>query len=430
MKEELEFENTDVGFELKERANPVFNTAKMTLFQLAESGDENAEAIAKRLGIDFDNSQNSSNTKIPREFAIINNLMLEMRYKTIGELALKSNCPIVLDLPCGYMPRGIDFIRKNIAYVGVDLPAAIEEGAPIISSLSDENKRYLLRFRSADATNYATLENALEGLEGKLCITTEGLLMYLTNSEIGVLCDNIAKLLRKHGGCWLNADIEASLQFILLAKPLFGQRFMEVMAEMKKMTAEKSDVAVASRSLVINAKEGAEGMKKAMAFLGNHGLKAERMIISEHMPKLNTLSKLNDSEAKAIVESMGKCAYWKITLLDEGDHIDSSIVKANKLKAKATLNEGVLTLEMHGRIDSMNAPDLLAFWEKISTEKSILSVTMDCKGVEYISSAGLRVLLAMYKGCKEGVKVSNANGEIREIFSMTGLDSLLLVEGD
>ncbi|MBQ4255699.1 MAG: hypothetical protein II721_06915, partial [Bacilli bacterium] len=379
MNKELDFNSIAAESNFAQRANPVFNTAKTTLFQLAASEDKNANIVADKLGVTFDNSHSSTNTKIPMEITTINNLMLEMRYKTIGKMAVDSNCPIIMDLPCGYMPRGLEIIEKNIHYVGVDLPVTIEEGSPVIFSLSDEKKRDLLRLKGADATNYRTLEDALSGLDGELCITTEGLMMYLTDSEIGELCDNIAKLLRKHGGCWITADIEASLQFILIARPLFGERFMDIMAQMKKTFGEKSDIQVGPRALVIGAKEGAEGMKKAMMFLAKHGLKAERMIVAEHMPKLNMLSKIESEKAKAIMEAMHQCAYWKITLLDSGSSADEPTKKEHDFDVKPTLNDEMLFLEIRGRVDSMNAPKLLAFWEKTVLEEAVSSITIDCK---------------------------------------------------
>ena len=47
---------------LLERVNPVFNTAKMTTYNLASTGDKDAKAICDSLGLTFDTTQNSSTT--------------------------------------------------------------------------------------------------------------------------------------------------------------------------------------------------------------------------------------------------------------------------------------------------------------------------------------------------------------------------------
>ena len=414
-----------VDFDLMERTNPVFNTAKMTLFQLSATGNEYAAAIAEKLGLTYDKAQNSKNMKIPPEIATLNNIILETRYKTMAALAEKSGCPTEVDLPCGYTPRAIEFSKKGIRFVGIDLPAAISEAEPIITSLIDEEKRPLVRFVGADATNYASLEKALDGIDGELCITTEGLLMYFTDSEAGVFCDNIARLLAEHGGCWITADPEVSLQFILTAQPLFGDKAMEIIMKMKTVSEDKSDVEVGGHTLVVDARNAEANMKKAMMFLAGHGLKAERMIISEHMPELASLSAIEPQRAGAIKEAMSRCAYWKITRIDNTAGIDTSMVKSQDFDAKAVCNDGTLMLQMIGRVDSINAPKLLAFWEQTSKNEEINSVSIDCTGLDYISSAGLRVLLIMYKACPGGVTVSGANKDIKEIFSQTGFDSFI-----
>ena len=45
---------------LMERVNPVFNTAKMTVYQLAATGNTDAAEIAKKLSLSFEKTQNSS----------------------------------------------------------------------------------------------------------------------------------------------------------------------------------------------------------------------------------------------------------------------------------------------------------------------------------------------------------------------------------
>ena len=47
-----------------ERVNPVFNTAKMTIFQLAAAGNQDAAAIANKLGLSFEQTQNSSEASL------------------------------------------------------------------------------------------------------------------------------------------------------------------------------------------------------------------------------------------------------------------------------------------------------------------------------------------------------------------------------
>ena len=162
-------------------------------------------------------------------------------------------------------------------------------------------------------------------------------------------------------------------------------------------------------------------------FLAAHGLKAERMPISENMPEIATLSKIEPQKAQAIKAAMSKCAYWKITLIDSSVEIDTSMVKSAAFDAKAVCENGELIIQMFGRVDSMNAPKLLSFWEKTYSDEKINAVSIDCTGLEYISSAGLRVILIMHKACTEGVTISGANNAIKEILSQTGFDSIITI---
>ena len=227
--------NEQFDHAMLERINPVFNTAKMTLFQLSYTGDQDAIRIAEKLGLTMENTQQEST----EEELLSNSIILETRFRTMGVLAEKTGLTEV-DLPCGYTPRAIQFARKGIPCVGLDLPAAIAEAEPAIFSLIDEDKRQLARFAGVDATNYSSLEKALDGVSGPVCITTEGLLMYFTDSEAGQLCDNICRILKGRGGCWITADPETALQFIVSTQAFFGDRFMEIMLKGKKR-AERPD---------------------------------------------------------------------------------------------------------------------------------------------------------------------------------------------
>lgn len=81
-----------------------------------------------------------------------------------------------------------------------------------------------------------------------------------------------------------------------------------------------------------------------------------------------------------------------------------------------------------GRLDTTTAPALeKAINEGIQEEKHLI---LDIKEVEYISSAGLRVLLGAQKMMQKigSMKVLNVCEEIMEIFEMTGFADILVIE--
>ena len=84
-----------------------------------------------------------------------------------------------------------------------------------------------------------------------------------------------------------------------------------------------------------------------------------------------------------------------------------------------------LTIALEGRLDTMTAPELEA--EVKALPEDIETLTLDCEGLAYISSAGLRVLLAAHKlmSGKGGMKVTHINDIVREVFEVTGFSDIL-----
>ena len=124
---------------------------------------------------------------------------------------------------------------------------------------------------------------------------------------------------------------------------------------------------------------------------------------------------------------MRKYAYWKITPI-AGKPLDADEAKGEGFDLQAELAEDSLVLKLRGRLDTLTAPGLLAFYEKTAGENSIHEVTVDCENLDYISSAGLRVLLIMKKQNERGVTVKKINETVKEILEQTGFDSILNVE--
>ena len=93
-----------------------------------------------------------------------------------------------------------------------------------------------------------------------------------------------------------------------------------------------------------------------------------------------------------------------------------------------TKNGSDLIISLAGRLDTMTAPELEEELKKVLPETEQL--TFDFEGLEYISSAGLRVLLSAQKVMsKQGsMKITHANETIMEIFEVTGFVDILTIE--
>ena len=89
---------------------------------------------------------------------------------------------------------------------------------------------------------------------------------------------------------------------------------------------------------------------------------------------------------------------------------------------------GTLTVTITGRVDTTTAPVLEQELKESFDECT--SLVLDFAGVEYISSAGLRVLLSAQKvmGKKGGMKLIHVSEDVMEIFEVTGFSDILTVE--
>ena len=82
-----------------------------------------------------------------------------------------------------------------------------------------------------------------------------------------------------------------------------------------------------------------------------------------------------------------------------------------------------------GRLDTSSSPDLEKEFDELVPLKK--PITVDMKGLDYISSAGLRVILVAQKNVNTNgtsLKFVNANDIIMDIFEMTGFIDILTIE--
>lgn len=86
------------------------------------------------------------------------------------------------------------------------------------------------------------------------------------------------------------------------------------------------------------------------------------------------------------------------------------------------------SIEIVGRLDATTSPALeKAIFEDIGDAKKLV---LDLKGLAYISSAGLRVLLSAQKKMQKlgGMRVTNVGKDVMEVFEITGFADILTIE--
>ena len=156
--------------------NPVFLTARSSIYRFALWGDETAKKIVAFLEKDgpkelFRNVPD----KITDPARLVLTSVLEARYRTMGEILNKENPGVLLDIPCGYTMRPIEFAGKGIRYFGADLPATIADMTGAVDAILSESDKKYVHMVSADATNPESVEEAMPVSEGTLTADATGI---------------------------------------------------------------------------------------------------------------------------------------------------------------------------------------------------------------------------------------------------------------
>ncbi len=97
---------------------------------------------------------------------------------------------------------------------------------------------------------------------------------------------------------------------------------------------------------------------------------------------------------------------------------------------KSEAKDGIVIVYLEGRIDTNNAPQIEQEIADILAANEGAKPVFDAGGLEYISSAGLRVLLSNQKIMnKQGeMIIRNASEDVKEIFDVTGFCDILTIE--
>ncbi|MGN0554097.1 MAG: STAS domain-containing protein [Oscillospiraceae bacterium] len=91
-------------------------------------------------------------------------------------------------------------------------------------------------------------------------------------------------------------------------------------------------------------------------------------------------------------------------------------------------NDDQLNITVEGRLDTTTSPQLEAFLSE--NTDGVKDIVMDMEMLEYISSAGLRVLLAAHKKMNKAgsLTLKNVCDEVMEVFEMTGFADILTIQ--
>ena len=187
--------------------NPTYLTAKSTVFMLAVAGNEDAKRMIAGLGLnDSLTKKDPSDQSIPEAEAKALmtgvTVAIEARYAALSRMLKHDGYKNLLDVACGYTPRALFCQKNGISYAGLDVPVVAEE----LQKFADKEGIGKV-YHGGDATNAASLSAAVDGFEGEVLISCEGLLQYLSPSEFEQFLDGIRQILEKHAGAFVTSDM-------------------------------------------------------------------------------------------------------------------------------------------------------------------------------------------------------------------------------
>ena len=405
--------------------NPTYLTAKTTLFMLAGAGDEDAKKMIELLGTKNELEQNRQAAKgqldMPdsekKALMTGSSLAVEARYAAVSRYMQTEGYTSLLDIACGYTPRSVYCAKNGIDYVGLDVPVVAEELQKVVEAAGIGIKHPV--YVGGDATNAASMRTAADFLGGKLLISCEGLTQYLSEDEFGQLAGGIREILLSHGGAWITSD--------------FGVQYMKfATANMSSPDAialytEARSQALGSSNIVRKGVAAWETEKK-LEILRNHGFTVNRVPFYHGDEKLNLLSGIPETWKNAYVDLLNECRLWVMTA-DASANVPvvEGAKEVQNLKISYAKKDSTLHLQVSGRVDTLSAPALLEVIE--SNLEGVKRLNVDAAGLQYISSAGLRVfLMAHHKLGKDSVVIANVSEAVRDIFDTTGFSDIFLVE--
>ena len=105
---------------------------------------------------------------------------------------------------------------------------------------------------------------------------------------------------------------------------------------------------------------------------------------------------------------------------------EMSDIRDLPFEVKSSVSDGLLKVNVQGRMDTITAPEVLKKFQEAGD--NITGIHVDVSKMAYVSSAGLRVFLMMYKSLedKEKFKMTGINAAIREIIETTGFDCFFI----
>ncbi|MBR1479229.1 MAG: hypothetical protein IJ608_14910 [Lachnospiraceae bacterium] len=381
-----------------EESNKAFETAKLTSYWLYLAGIPEAVEYGKL--IDLENAIDPGVIPHSKDMCFLNPIIHEIRYGSINHYIRESGCKNILDIACGYSPRGLQFAKNGYHYVGADLPVVAKELAPIAKQTELAGYEYA----GVDATNYESLKEAADKLAGPICIVVEGLGMYLSSQDAAAVRRNIARIMHEHeGSVYITTDPgNGYLFFDVITANYPPERMREAFGMLFEMYNWASNGGITMETDKRPLETDAALFKEA-------GLIAKMCPLLPAGTALSTLKGLASDAAEKIRNAISH-PYTFVAVLSDDYKAEDETEQAFSMESR--VENDTLIMSVSGRLDTLSSPGLLECFEQ--NKDRITSVEIDAEGLTYLAASGSRVLHLIRKqlATPDALIIKNLDGDI------------------
>ena len=281
------------------RKSRISKTAQVNLLMLADLGIE--EAVHFQEVFHFSDGTLDLLCAVPMasKLPLCISLVSEVLYRRTNEILRELDCPLILDLACGYSPRVLKVCDECHVYIGADLPDVAAELREHRKELMAFSNGGFGEYCSADLTNREELQSLCGHSDRETAVITQGLLTYLTLDQKHLLMENIRSVLKRNGGVWIIPDAAPDRLLPEVFSAVLGKEGYAVFAQVMKILD-----AVVKRDRDRNGWKTTGEMQKA---LEESGFTVERVPLYTDTLFLKSTERLEPKVRETVIEN------WKTT---------------------------------------------------------------------------------------------------------------------
>lgn len=247
--------------------------------------------------------------------------------------------------------------------------------------------------------------------------------MYFIQTELEEVFSNIHRLLEKYGGSWVITDRAYFLhdQEVVAAALGHDPQLIALYSAITSQAAATTADVKFNDNVFFDADDG-----KVKEFIRRMGFDLNEICMADYLPEqLGSLGENPEIDA-AVRDVFKNMMFWELTVAANTAGKPALVDLNLPFKVETEMKDGVFLASIQGRMDTITAPELLKQFQEVNEE--IHAIHVDVSRTAYVSSAGLRVLLMMYKSLenKDQFEMTGVNDEVREILETTGFDQFLL----